>query len=296
MKNKVIVVNEGIEKNIAIISNMGDDLIPPLKMKRDPSLRIEDEEPPQMNSQKIIRRKAEVVDYISLEEEKEKREEKIPWNLEDSEQRAFIGRKMQMAASEEETSTYYAMIKEKNEIKFYKIQNWYKFTPKLQYVTLTLEEAEEKMQKKYKETGTDTLKRDDDFKEDEIEYKEVFDDDDEEEIQQEKQKKERKKRLDSSGKDMKKLVKSYEKPSEEEESGEEKEEAEQDITELDIKMYLYSGPISVKNLVEKFKKKIKLFPKSKEVLRNLIKKICNIKVDSKTGEKLLILKEVEKEK
>ncbi|KAI5165330.1 hypothetical protein NEIRO03_0288 [Nematocida sp. AWRm78] len=299
MKYRVILVNGRVERNIAAIHGMGDDLVPPLKLVRDPSLVIEDEEPEPINPAKMTRKKAEILEYQAPEDVKMHKEEKIPWLLEDSEQRAFIGRKTQIKVTEDSKSAYYAMIKEKNEIKLYKISKWYKFSPKIQYETLTLEEAEEKMQKRSKDTHVekDASKQNaEEYREDELEYKEVFDDDDGE-IDVERVEK-RKKKLDSAGKDLKKLVKSYEDYESEsvnESSSDEKiEDTQKEITEVDIKMHLCNGPMSIKNLIEKFKMRFKVNPKSKETFRHLIKKICVIKTDPNTGEKVLALKEKEK--
>lgn len=298
MKQRVILVNGGVERNIAAIHGIGDDLVPPLKLTRDPSLVIQDEEPEPLNPAKITRKRAEIVEYQKPEEIQMHKEEKIPWLLQDSEQRAFVGRKTQIKITEDSKSAYYAMIKDKNDIKLYKVSKWYKFSPKIQYETLTLEEAEEKMQRKTKESTTEKNPRkreSDEYKEDELEYREVFDDDDGESDLKRVEKK--KKRLDSSGKDLKKLVKNYEE-NESESSSESSSEGEladihKEITEVDIKIHLYGGPISIKNLIEKFKAKFKANPKSKETFRALIKKICVIKTDHKTGEKVLVLKESE---
>ncbi|KAI5185793.1 hypothetical protein NEHOM01_1070 [Nematocida homosporus] len=298
---KRVIINNLLDKNIATIQNMGDDLVPPLYLQRDPALIIEDEEPAPINPPKINRKKAEILEYQEPEEEREHKEERIPWLLEDSEQRAFVGHPMQTRITEDYPCTYYAMVQEKNEIKFYRIRKWYKFSPKIQYETLTLEEAEEKMQRRFKDTGPAEHTRNDteEYKDDEFEYKEVFDDDDEGDISPEKGESARKKKLDSSGKDLKKLVKNYEKTQSDDSNGtstegpktEISETPTSEITELDVKMHLYSGPMLIKTLIEKFKSRFKAHPGSKETLRLLIKRMCNIRTDPKTGEKLLVLKE-----
>ncbi|KAI5191531.1 hypothetical protein NEMIN01_1557 [Nematocida minor] len=303
MKHRVILVNGGVERNIAAIHSMGDDLVPPLKLFRDPLLVIPDEEPAPVNPPKMTRKKAEILEYEEPEDIQMRKEERIPWLLEDSEQRAFVGRKMQTKVSESSKSAYYAMIKDKNDIKLYKISKWYKFSPKIQYETLTLEEAEERMQKRTKDTNTekDAPKRQvEEYKEDELEYKEVFDDDDGEvDVERTVTPERKKKKLDSAGKDLKKLVKNYEdyesKSSNEESSTDEAEmeETNREITETDIKMHLYAGPISIKSLIEKFKNRFRNNPKSKETFRMLVKKMCVIKTDAKTGDKVLALKENE---
>lgn len=302
MKQRVILINGGAERNIAAIHSMGDELVPPLKLFRDPNLVIVDEEPQPINPPKITRKKAEVLEYREPEEIQMHKEEKIPWALEDSEQRAFVGRKIQTKISETAKSAYYAMIKEKNEIKLYKISKWYKFSPKIQYETLSLEEAEERMQRKTKDTTAEkegAKKRTKEYKEEELEYKEVFDDDDGEIDVERVEETERKKKLDSSGKDLRKLVKNYEEHGSEESNDEvsseeiETEDLEKEITEADIKMHLYSGPISIKELIERFKGRFKKNAKSKETFRVLVKKICVIKTNPETNEKVLMLKEKE---
>lgn len=300
MRQRVILVNGGVERNIAAIHSMGDELVPPLKLYRDPNLVIVDEEAQPINPPKMTRKKAEILEYMEPEEIQTHKEEKIPWVLEDSEQRAFVGRKIQTKVSESSKSAYYAMIREKNEIKLYKISKWYKFSPKIQYETLSLEEAEERMQKRNKDTTTEKegkKKRVEEYKEEELEYKEVFDDDDGEEgVEGTKDTERKKKKLDSAGKDLRKLVKNYEEygtePSNEDMTSEEPEVEEvKEITEAEIKMCLYSGPISIKDLIDRFKSRFKKNPKSKETFRNLIKKICVVKESPKTGRKVLVLKE-----
>ncbi|EHY65767.1 hypothetical protein NEAUS04_2221 [Nematocida ausubeli] len=295
MKHRVVLVNSGIERNIAAIHGMGDDLVPPLKLVRDPSLVIEDEEQEPANPAKITRKKAEILEYQAPEDIRMHKEERVPWLLEDSEQRSFIGRKTQIKVTEESKSAYYAMIKDKNEIKLHRIGKWYKFSPKIQYETLTLEEAEEKMQRKSKDAGSDkeaSKRAVEEYKEDELEYKEVFDDDDGE-IDIERVEK-KKKRLDTAGKDLKKLVKNYEEYESESGNESESEDKQKEIAEVDVKMHLCAGPMPIKNLIEKFKMRFKANPKSKEVFRHIIKKICVIKTDHATGEKVLVLKEKEK--
>ncbi|KAH9386886.1 uncharacterized protein NEMAJ01_1782 [Nematocida major] len=300
MKHRVVLVNGGVERNIAAIHGMGDELVPPLKLVRDPSLVLPDEEPVPANAVRMTRKKAEIVEYQEPEDIQMHEEEKIPWMLEDSEQRAFVGRKTQIKVTEDSKSAYYAMVREKNDIKLYKISKWYKFSPKIQYETLSLEEAEEKLQKRSaRDMSAEKEPRKgetDEYKEDELEYKEVFDDDDGE-IDLERVEKKKKKRLDSAGKDLKKLVKNYEKFESESSNASsdeaELEEVHKEVTELDVKMHLYAGPISIKNLIEKFKMRFKANPKSKETFRALIKKMCVIKTDQTTGEKVLVLKENE---
>ncbi|OAG29971.1 hypothetical protein NEDG_01518 [Nematocida displodere] len=299
MKQRVVLASNGADKNVAIIQNTGDDLVPPLRLQRDPLLIIQDEEPHPLNPQKIVRKKAEVLEYQNSEEEKEHKEERTPWLLEDNEQKAFVGRHVQTRITEDHKSTYYVMVKERSEIKLYRVGRWYKFSPKIQYETLTLEEAEAKMQRKTKEPEPQVAEKEE-YREEELEYKEVFDDDDGE-VDLERLGNLKRKKLNSAGKDLKKLVQNYElnsSDSSEESSSNattspEKSKdahAAQDITELDIKIHFTSGPISIKSLIDKFKMRFKAHPQSKETLRALIKRMCNIRTDPKTGEKLLVLK------
>ncbi|KAI5179611.1 hypothetical protein NEOKW01_0074 [Nematocida sp. AWRm80] len=303
MKQKVVLINEG-EKNIASIYSVIDELVPPLKLARDPSLMIPDEEPKQLNPPRLNRKKAEILEYQEPQDQQAHSEEKIPWLLEDSEQRSFIGTRMQNKITEDHQCAYYAMVREKNETKLYKIKNWYKFSQRIQYETLTLEQAEEQMHKRPKDQYSKHTERyrsrpeeDKEDKEDELEYKEKFDDDDGEiEIEQPRQKK--KKKLDSSGKNLKKIVKCYE-PNDSEESNEpssetfhtQKPQDAQEITEPEVKMCLYKGPVTIKALIEGFKARLKANPQNKEILRALIKRICIIKTNPSTQEKLLVLKE-----
>lgn len=300
MRHKVVLVNDRAEKHIAVIHNMGDELVPPLKLQRDPSLVIQDEEPQPLNPAKINRKKAEVVEYQDPAEEQQCREEKTPWLLEDSEQRAFVGKYVQTKITEDHKSTYYAMVRDKHEIRLYRVHKWYKFSPKIQYETLTLEEAEEKIQKRSKDFTTfeHIRKYQEEYKEEDLEYREVFDDDDGE-VLPEQVERTRRKRLDSSGKDLKKLVKNYESRLTDESNDSSQEEAgaegggdtAQDISEAEVKMCLYQGAMPIRALIEKFKGRFKAYPPSKETLRALIKRMCNIRTDQKTGEKLLVLKE-----
>lgn len=306
MKYRVFLVNEAADKNIAVVQNTIDEIVSPFKLVRDSSLVIEDEEPSPINPQKIARKKAEVLEYRDPEEEKVCAEERVPWLLEDSEQRAFVGRHMETRITEEHKVSYYAMIKERNEIYMYKINKWYKFSPKIQYETLNLEEAEAKMQKKVKETHSAQQRRaPEEPKEDEVEYRQVFEDDEEGEAQIEDSTQKRRKKLDPAGKNLKRLVQNYEESVEErstdthtdsaaEKESEEKEEKRKlhqpEITELEIKTHLAGGAISIKKLIEKLKPRFRENPQNKEIVRALIRRLCNIKTDSKTGEKKLVLK------
>lgn len=81
-------------------------------------------------------------------ESKLRYEEALPWHLED-----FEGRQVWVGSYESALSDTYATLVQSPDGKFRMtpLHKWYKFTPKNQFKTLTIEEAESRMSKKTKE-------------------------------------------------------------------------------------------------------------------------------------------------
>lgn len=81
-------------------------------------------------------------------ESKLRYEEALPWHLED-----FEGKQVWVGSYEAALSDTYAMLAQGPDGKFRMtpLHKWYKFTPKNQFKTLTIEEAESRMSKKVKE-------------------------------------------------------------------------------------------------------------------------------------------------
>lgn len=81
-------------------------------------------------------------------ESKLRYEEALPWHLED-----FEGKQVWVGSYEAALSDTYATIAQRPDGKFdlTPLHKWYKFTPKNQFKTLTIEEAESRMSKKTKE-------------------------------------------------------------------------------------------------------------------------------------------------
>ena len=81
-------------------------------------------------------------------ESKLRYEEALPWHLED-----FEGKQVWVGSYEAALSDTYAILAQGQDGKFRMtpLHKWYKFTPKNQFKTLTIEEAESRMSKKIKE-------------------------------------------------------------------------------------------------------------------------------------------------
>jgi transcription initiation factor TFIIF subunit alpha len=135
------------------------DLAPNLCMYRDASLAPSQElEPMEQESlepgvsiapfglnaskskAKAFKKKSQVVQIEEEDETRLREEETAPWVLEDEEQRAFLGR---LEGGQE--SNYVLFVNQGTEFCVIPASKWYKFLPKIQYSTLSLEEAEAKM-------------------------------------------------------------------------------------------------------------------------------------------------------
>lgn len=93
------------------------------------------------------------IQLIHPEDEEESRlreDEAAPWVIEDEEQRSFVGK-----LEGGQNSNYVMLVNHGSEFKVIPASKWYKFVPKIQYNTLSLEEAESKMNSRSKKLDSD---------------------------------------------------------------------------------------------------------------------------------------------
>lgn len=128
------------------------DFTTPVRLIRDPSVRVEDGESiinigaSDMEDKNVGRkkRKTRLVNTREDEEEQSTRnQERAPWLLED-----FDGQHSYASQLMTPDAKYVIFVNQGNEFRVLLASKWYKFTPKLAYRPLTLEEAEERMASK----------------------------------------------------------------------------------------------------------------------------------------------------
>lgn len=151
----------GSERHIMILPNnvTVNSLTPEIRMYRDKSLappeeiEIEDQIPTEagvsiapfgLSSSKMksksFKKKTQVVQLEEEEDIRLRDEESVPWVIEDDEQRAFVGK-----LEGGQQSNYVFFVNQGNEFRVIPASKWYRFVPKIQYHTLSLEEAESKV-------------------------------------------------------------------------------------------------------------------------------------------------------
>lgn len=87
------------------------------------------------------KRKTQIIDHVEDEEEKRIKQEEIhPWILDDSEDKSFVGR-----LEGGQTANYVLLVNQGNNFHVLPVHKWFIFKPKIQYKTLSLEEAEKSM-------------------------------------------------------------------------------------------------------------------------------------------------------
>ncbi|KAG0206718.1 hypothetical protein BGX28_001863 [Mortierella sp. GBA30] len=102
------------------------------------------------NKQMLFKKRTKQV-YLANEEERKKKEiESAPWVLEDYDgQNTWTG---QLEGGQQ--ANYYLFVFSDDGFKVVRADKWYKFNPKIQYATLTAEEAEEQYQKAQKQQSS----------------------------------------------------------------------------------------------------------------------------------------------
>lgn len=133
------------------------DFTTPVRLIRDPSISVRGDAAAEANSEEgasgaMSRRKKKTRLILPEDEEQEELQssERAPWLLED-----FDGQHSYISSLITPESRYVIFVNQGNEFRVLQASKWYKFSPKLSYVPLTLEEAEEKMANKGKNEDFD---------------------------------------------------------------------------------------------------------------------------------------------
>ncbi|TBU07146.1 hypothetical protein CWI38_1636p0030 [Hamiltosporidium tvaerminnensis] len=292
----ILSASESTKRYLITLPVPVTDLSSPFTLDRDRSVKDVEEQP------RNTKKKSEQLEYEEEAYIKLKEQEKYPLVIEDAENRAFSGRLQDMP-----NDNYFIFINTGQNFQVVPLRRWYRFTQKISYETLSLEEAELKLSKKNREEDRWMMHKKKDGEKDlydEIDYTEEFDDDDGEELLVSV--KQRPKKLSDAGKEMKKLMQNYEKEEEEEEPVEEdikesikehnkfKEEPKRvkipDLGENNLKQIFIGKSLSIKELLKIVKERFRIDENAKNVIKNFIKENCVFKIDNKTNEKLLELK------
>lgn len=243
MKKFKLIYNAQAESKKMIISNINiSSLAGPLELNLQSPL-IDTEEPRMAN-----RRKSEVYD-------EEDRKEEPNFILVDSENKSFIGRKIDMKKN------YFLFFTKGSTINVSPVNDFYRFS------LLNTTKINDYVVKDYKE------KQESSEEKEEIDYEYKFDDDnseDEMEIQ-------RVKKLSKAGKRLNSLVESFSKQ-------------DQISVESELRNILFSSNgMILKDLISNLKKRIKeINAEEKEIIRNFIREECEI--EETTDGKFLRLK------
>lgn len=261
----------------------------PLTLTREEVIELEQETK--------FKKKSEVIEVEDENYKQLKETEKASLLIIDSDQRSFTGRLQdtRVAGQDKEVNqddTYFVFINTGNTFKVVPVTHWYRFAHKAHYDTMTLEEAEQRMNKRVDDKWVMHKRREKkETGEGEIDFEETFDDDDGEENIQYLDEDE--KELDNAGEELEKLVKNYEKESSEIEKEVEKEvkkPLKDELNDVTIRECFTYQPISVKELLNQIKKKYAIDTKNKKFIRDFIKTNCDHKLSKETGEKLIWIK------
>ncbi len=117
------------------------DLAPPVRMYRDQCPIAPPSEAP-MNPRLAEKKKIQIIETSPSDDDDQRvrEEEKSPWILEDSEDRVFTGR-----LEGGQSSNYVLLVNQGNNFHVVPVTKWYRFNPKIQYRTLSIEDAEKSM-------------------------------------------------------------------------------------------------------------------------------------------------------
>ncbi|KAI8905168.1 hypothetical protein EDD86DRAFT_212357 [Gorgonomyces haynaldii] len=117
-----------------------EDLKPPVTLQRHKP-EPQPVEQPEEERNIPFKKKTKAL-FMGRDDEEETSEDKHPWVLKDDDQTEYLGHR------ETGGSNYVLFVSSDNGFKVIPCSKWYKFTKKLSYRTLTVEEAEERMKEK----------------------------------------------------------------------------------------------------------------------------------------------------
>lgn len=274
----VLTKSDSASRSLLLVPVDLKKLNEPLHLKRE-----EKAEQPETESYRNIKKKSEAVEYVDEEYKRLSEEESQPLVLEDAEGRGFKGRLQSVKNTQ---NNYFVFINTGKAFKVIPVSKWYRFTQKINYDTLTLEEAESKIGK---DDDRWMMHKKKEEEVEEIDYEEVFDDDDGEEAHVADY--EEKKQLSSSGKELKKFMRSLEESEEQNEKGRKEEKKEMmKLSEGDLVQMIMNDEMSIKELLSRIKVKFKIDEYTKKLVQRFIKERCEYKKEVIDGEKVYKLK------
>lgn len=276
------------------------------------------------------KKKSEQVEIVDEAYQKMKESEKAPLQITTHDKHTYLG-KLQDTRLENATygtdDTYFIFVNNGSSFRVVPVMHWYRFSQKVEYETMTLEEAEARISKKKDDKWImhkkKTERRDGDAEKDysnkkeeiykkrkdkeqgdkDIDFEDFFDDDDGEDYEIVR---EEEKELDFAGEELKKIMNNYEKESSEDDEDKETKEdrKEEDMkkrkiedkkrkAELDengIRECFVKEPMKVRELLVEIKKKYYLSENGKILVKDFLKNECKNEIDPVTREKLLYLK------
>ncbi|KRH92292.1 putative transcription initiation factor IIF, large subunit (RAP74) [Pseudoloma neurophilia] len=286
---------ENVNRSLLILPYDISNLQLPIEIKRDKQLITENEESKltYFNQKK----KSEIKENYDEKYEQLLKEEKFPINISGSDGRSFTGKYL-----DNPKDNYFIFINTGKSFKIIPIKKWYKFSQKINYDTLSLEEAEILLKEKKNLNEEKKWLMHNRKQEEEIDFDEIFDDDNSDEMAI---KEEETEELTKSGKELTKILdgqkkgetRSFEKKHIDESLKIKPIEEKKNLSSV-IKTDLISETVSesllislfdsseltIKQLINKLKQKVKINDQIKQTVQKFIKEKCGYRKEAVAGE------------
>lgn len=285
MKFKLILTkSDQTNRTLLLLPSDISALQQPIEIQREKK----NEDQPKAAINAFQKRKSEIKEHFDPKYEKIVEEEKDPVVISSCDGRSYSGRYL-----DNPTDNYYVFINTGKSFKVIPIKKWYKFSQKINYDTLTLEEAEAILKEKNNLDEDKKWMMHNRKTEEEIDFDEVFDDDNSEEFCIEEQEHEE---LTKSGEELTKILKgNHETPKINEkktpvpEKNEHIAAKENFLKESDLIKLFQGIEMTMKELISKIKKEFKINENEKRTIQKFIREKCNYRKDIVQGQTVKIL-------
>lgn len=288
MKFKLILTkSDQTKRTLLLLPTDMSSLQSPIEMKREKKYE-EVNNSIQLNN--FSKKRSEIKEHFDPKYEKIMKEESNPPIISSSDGRSFKGRYL-----DNSSNNYYVFINTGKAFKVIPIKKWYKFSQKINYDILSLDEAEAILKEKNNLDEDKKWMMHNRKVDEEIDYDEVFDDDNSDEVCYEE---EEQVELCTSGKEINKILKGSVSEQFNTKSTEKKVQSEtvnnekvnNILTELDLLKMLKDNEVTIKELTTMIKKKFKINEETKKTLQKFIKEKCDYKKEISNGESVRKLK------
>lgn len=297
MKFKLILSkSDSSSRSLLLLPYDISNLQPPITIQRDQ--KVEEEIKPVRNI--FSKKKSEIQENFDPEYEQLLDEEKEPLSITGNDGRSFNGRYL-----DNTKDSYFVFINTGKSFKVIPLKKWYKFSQKVNYDVLSLEEAESLLKEKnILDEGKKWMMHNRKAEEG-IDFDEVFDDDNSDEVCIQEEETEE---LTKSGQEITKILqgKSSEQPNgnlseniqgvEEHSSKTEKKQpspiqksTSPVLKESDLRELFSHEELTIKSLINKLKKRFKITEQFKQTVQRFIKEECGARKEIIDGQSVKIL-------